>query len=68
MNVTLKKGSAVTIPLLAGMSSTSDAAGIVTAKMNGTSVVLTAVAPGAAKITLQLAADLSLTLSVTVTS
>jgi len=68
MNVTVKKGSIITIPLLAGWTVSSAEPQTVLAKMQGTAVVLTGVNPGSAHLTLSPAADVSVTLTVTVTA
>ena len=68
MNVSLKKGSTLSVPLFAGWSVTSDSPQTVLAKMQGASVTLTAVNLGSGHLTLHPTSYVSLTLTVTVTA
>ncbi len=66
MNVQLKVGSVIRIPVMAGMNVSSSAPTNATAVLQGQMAVITAVKVGTAAITVQLASDLAVTLTVNV--
>jgi len=68
MGVTIKVGSEIVTPILAGMSCKSSDPSKVTAVVKGKTLVLSGIAPGVANVSLYLAPDLWITLTVTCVS
>ena len=66
MRVTLKKGSVLSIPLLAGWSVSSGAPATASVKMTGVVATVTALTVGSATLSLMIASDLAVTLSLDV--
>ncbi len=67
MGVSMKAGSVLRVPVLAGWTASSSDSSIVTAIIQANVLTITAKSPGNAKISLAPASDLSASLSVTVT-